>query len=213
MEVLSPYTGSIRDLFAAVSKGSINAFEQFFLSYKKEVYRTAYQMTHSADIAEDVSQNFFLNFWMERERLHNIQHPGAYIHRCLSNMALNVLRKKGYQDQYVRLSKLVEKDYTNNTQEALDLRQLQELVTEATAKLPLVKAKVFKMRNQEHLDYEEITAVLGISQRSAQTYYTEAARFIRLYIRKNHLGDGTMLVVIIMLLHSLEHSRNLCMAL
>jgi RNA polymerase sigma-70 factor (ECF subfamily) len=196
----------IKEVFLAVAKGRPEAFESFFELYKAKVYEVAYRMTKSADIAKDLSQNFFMDFWQNREKLSAVNEPGAYIHTSIYHLALRYLRLKGYEERYLDLVKLGTKNYSNDTEERIDLRQLQELLNLAIGQLPSIKATVFKMRYHEKMEYELIAADLGITLSTARSYFSDAIRSIREFVKQNHLLDPKLYAAALVVVQALEHA-------
>lgn len=96
----------LSELFYAISEGSEAAFAIFFDEYKQRIFSVAYKMTHSKEIAQDLSQNFFLKFWQNRQALTNVTYPGGYIHRSVYNMALNCLAQEANEERFRKLTEL-----------------------------------------------------------------------------------------------------------
>lgn len=101
---------NLAELFAAIAEGNEAAFAIFFDEYKQRVFSVAYKMTHSKEMAQDLSQNFFLKFWQNRQALANVTYPGGYIHRSVYNMALSYLEKGGSEELWRKLTQLGEKE-------------------------------------------------------------------------------------------------------
>jgi RNA polymerase sigma-70 factor (ECF subfamily) len=180
------------ELFAAIAEGNEAAFAIFFDEYKQRVFSVAYKMTHSKEIAQDLSQNFFLKFWQNRQALVNVTYPGGYIHRSVYNMALNYLAQEANEERFRKLTMLGKKEYSEITQESVDARQLISLINQAVSDLPLFQREVFRHRYHEQMEYADIAVQHKITVSTAKTYFKLALRHIREYITRAHWkGNGS----------------------
>lgn len=187
-----------RQLFAAIAQNDIDAFTRFFHLHKQRIIEVAYKMTRTKEISEELSQEFFLKLWDKREGLDKVDNPAAYIYMSVYYMAVNHLRRRGNEARILELKRMTEKDYNDDTRQRIDERQLRKQIAEASVQLPEVQRKVFELRYQEQISYEDISTMLGITKGTAQSYFHLAIKTIRETLDK-HRSDIGMLALAFML--------------
>ena len=74
-----------------IIKSDINEFEKLFRAYYEPLCRYAFQLVRDLDAAEEIVQEFFYNFWKNRETLEVKISLKAYIYRSIRNNSLRYL--------------------------------------------------------------------------------------------------------------------------
>lgn len=169
------------EIFMAIAEGDVKAFDTFYHAWRSKVFRVMFKMTRSVEVSQDLSQQFFIKFWIKRQTLSSLQAPEAYVFRSLYNMATDYLRSKGHEQRWQELDQLVMAEATNSTQERLDERQARLLIQEAIEALPDRQKMIVHLRH-EGVSYEAIAADMNISKGTAQNYYHEALKQLRRHI-------------------------------
>ncbi|GGH65723.1 RNA polymerase sigma-70 factor (ECF subfamily) [Filimonas zeae] len=187
-----------KQLLAGIAAGNADAFSRFFELHKKRVFGIAFKMTRSAESARELSQEFFLKLWEKKGDVVTVHNPGAYVYMSVYYLSIDFLRRKGNEQRVLELKKMVTRDYTNETQEWLDERQLLAYIQQAADKLTGQKKRVFEMRYVHQKSYEEIAEALKISKVSAHTYFYEALKVIRAYIDTALPGAGLLALYFIL---------------
>lgn len=190
---------SERQLLAAIADGNIEAFNEFFELHKERVFHAAFKMTRSAEVSEELSQEFFLKMWDKRAELVAVQNPGGYVYMSVYYMAIDYLRRKGNEARILELKRMASNDYSNDTQERVDERQLRGYIEKAAMQLPEMQQKVFKLRYHNQESYDDISAELGITRATAQSYFYQAIKFIREYIDSYVLPNAGMVALVFVL--------------
>lgn len=187
-----------KQLLVGIAAGDAGAFSRFFELHKRRVFGVAFKMTRSAEAARELSQEFFLKLWEKKGDMVNVHNPGAYVYMSVYYLSIDFLRRKGNEQRVMELKKIVTRDYTNETQEWLDERQLIAYIKQAAGRLTGQKKKVFEMRYVDQKSYEEIAEALKISKVSAHTYFYEALKIIRSYIDTALPGAGLLALYFIL---------------
>lgn len=201
----------VRALFLAMSEDNEHAFMDVFRLYRERVFNVAMRMANSEFVAKDLSQNFFLHLWLNRQKLPAVSTPGAYIHTMISNLAIDHLKKIGNYDRHLKLCALNNIDpCKNEVEEQIEVRQLKEvLVKLVSGKLHHRKAEVFRMRFHDEMSYEDISGRLNISVGVAKNYYSAALSFIKDFIEQQNVKEGNFstllksVSVLILIIHGL----------
>lgn len=170
-------------LFPAIAAGSIPAFSALFALLRKRVLALALAFTNCQQSAEDVSQTFFMKLWKNRQSLAHVDRPTIFLYRSVRNVSLDVLRKQAHKENYQRFIQLSHTNTPDSPEHRIREMQLKQLITEATAHLPSMKAEVFKLRFFSSFSYSEVATTLKINESSARIYYSHSIKFIRDYIK------------------------------
>lgn len=188
-------------LLEMIARGNEEAFSLFFERHKQTVFEVAFKMTRSIDMAQELSQDFFLKMWNKRQALTEVINPGAYLYMSIYYLSIDFLRRKGRDENRVEELRRMAGGivHNNDTQEKLDERQLRSYIDQAAARLPDLKKKVFEMRYKYQESYDDIAQALNISKGTAQVYFHNAVSFIRTYIDERTLPGAGILVAVLLL--------------
>ncbi|HWI63533.1 MAG TPA: sigma-70 family RNA polymerase sigma factor [Symbiobacteriaceae bacterium] len=111
-------------------QGDPEAFAQLYQRYARKVYRTALQLVHRKDLAEDITQEAFMTAFQE---IHRLRTPAAFrtwLYRILVSRATRLLRQEGGARRPLSLESLpdpVAAGQADLAEAAADLDQLAEL--------------------------------------------------------------------------------------
>lgn len=181
------------NLLIKLREGNEAAFIQIYNQYRRKVHTYAYQLSKSADTAEEIVQEVFIKIWHKKEQI-NVELPfEPYIRKITLNHVLNhlkkVAREKALQEQVF----LTIENSSNRTEEHLLEKELRQIYEQAIAQLPAQKKIIYQMSRVEELSHEEIAQKLSISKNTVKNHMVEASRFIREYVSKN----GSMICFIV----------------
>lgn len=148
-------------LLEAISKGDEKAFEIFFLHYYPQVKGFITGLLQSPEEAEDISQDIFLMLWSNRSSLNTINNFKSYL-----------LQQK-------QAEKIVSTPESNETDDKIQLRELELLVAMVVEKMPPQRKKIYKMSRESGMSSDEIAQTLGINKRTVENHLSQALTDIR----------------------------------
>jgi RNA polymerase sigma-70 factor (ECF subfamily) len=155
----------MRDLLTDVVDGNEWAFRQFYYDHFDRLYRFACSYLEVAEEAEEIVSDVFLNIWLKREQLSNIQNINTYLYTAVRNAALNCLKKKnsvgnGLKDQYLH----IKTDTATLLPDDILISKENELAMEkAVNHLPPACKMIFRLVREDGLKYREVADILDIS--------------------------------------------------
>lgn len=82
-----------------LQQGNIEAFKKCYQIYSRPVFNLSLRICLNHDIAEDITQDVFLEVFHKAEQLHNKALIGAWIRRITVNKTLNWLKKSSYVNE------------------------------------------------------------------------------------------------------------------
>lgn len=172
-------------LLIRLSEGDEIAFVKIYNQYRHKIFTYAWQLSKSADTAEEIVQEVFIRIWQKRAQINTELSFNAYIRKITLNHVLNhlkkVAREKSLQEEVFQLIE----HSTSRTEDKLLEKELRTIYTDAIARLPAQKKLIYQMSRTEELSHEEIALKLDISKNTVKNHMVEASRFIREYVRKN----------------------------
>lgn len=150
-----------------------------FRFYRDKVFNIACKLTGSREMADDIVQDIFLQVWLKRNIIAEVQHFKAY----LFTLSRNYIAR--YMKRNARLLFTTATGEEQVPEEPAD-RLLQEkeyagILHQAIARLPAQQAEVYRLSKQEGLKREEIAGIMGISPETVKAYQALAMRSIRAY--------------------------------
>ncbi|HZS09580.1 MAG TPA: sigma-70 family RNA polymerase sigma factor [Blastocatellia bacterium] len=149
-------------LLAEAGCGDEAAFRTLYERHRDAVFRFAFRLCHSAEIAEDITQDCFLGlvvrpqgFDPSRARLR------TYLYGAVRNQALKHFHRQGNE---VVMENPVEESEPAGGREALSRlldSELSDAVQRAIAALPLAQREAMILFEYEELSLAEIAEIVG----------------------------------------------------
>lgn len=165
----------------SVKEGAINGadFEVLFKNHFRELHAYAYSFLKDWDMAEEVVQTLFLKVW-ERGDLASITNSvKSYLYKSVYHDCLNHIRRKKVHSRYQELTIHTMPQETNNITDRLKLKEVENQLSNALAKLPEKCMTVFYMSRFEELKYQDIAKKLNISIKTVETQMVKALKILR----------------------------------
>ena len=166
------------DLLARLRAGDHAAFDAIFRQWYEPVVRSANRVLHDPGVAEELSQDVFLELWRRRESLAPDSSVAGSLMQAVRNRSLNHLRHLQVQQKsavYVEaLSEPTE--YADADTQA---GELQDAVRSAIDALPPRTREVFLMSRERNLRYSEIAEQLGVTVKAVEANMSRALRQLR----------------------------------
>jgi RNA polymerase sigma factor (sigma-70 family) len=142
----------------------VKDFNKIYEALFPIIFRVAYRIVGTADIAEDVTHDAFIKYYERKEPLPDLDQTKYWLIRVVKNLSLNYTKKRA------REKRAYEK-YRDNTyrhpESGEDITLKKEMskdVKEALDMLPENLRLVLVLKEYADLNYKEIGKVLGISE-------------------------------------------------
>lgn len=174
---MSESTNKKQNQVKAFSFEDENAFRVIFLNYFPRVKGFISHLVKNETVAEDLSQEIFINLWELRESLSGIQSFDAYIYRMAKNAILNNVKRDSYHEKYIRHELFKPEEFT--IEEEIFAREIQLLVELTVSKMPEQRKRIYTMSRQEGLKNEEIAGRLNITKKTVENHLNAALKDIK----------------------------------
>jgi len=173
-----------------IQGGDIREFERLFTKYYGPLCHHANKILKDMDMAEDLVQEFFYQFWKNREAFSLKLSLNGYLHRAIRNNALHYLEhravRKNYADQVARESREAVQE---KAQSDMELKDLGNIINETLEQMPERCSRIFRMNRFEGMKYREIAMHLSVSVKTVEADMGKALQLFRKSL-KEYISEG-----------------------
>jgi len=163
-----------------IQGGDIREFERLFANYYEPLVRHAAKIVKDFDTAEDLVQEFFYNFWKNRETISLKLSLNAYLYQAIRNNALHYLEHIAVTQSYADQLK---SNYQHVTpageQQEVELEELSKVIYATLQQMPERCSTIFRMNRFEGKKYKEIADILSISIKTVEADMGKALQLFR----------------------------------
>lgn len=137
------------------------------------------------DTSEDIVQEFFYNFWKNRESLSPKLSLNAYLYQSIRNNSLHYLQHLAVRETYAQhvLNDFDESVQAEN-EEGVEMKELNNVINATLKMMPERCSTVFRMNRFEGKKYREIAEILSISVKTVEADMGKALRFFRTSLKE-----------------------------
>jgi len=172
----SPYADcSDEELLALFRQGTTEAFGELVHRYEGELYGYLRRYTSDSDLAEDVFQNTFLQFYTKLHQFEAGRPVRPWLYAIATNQAIDALRR---QNRHAALRLYQENDEAANDEaapllslletrtpgplEQMQVAERQQYIRSSVDRLPEFLRQVVILAYYQSLKYKEIAEILDI---------------------------------------------------
>jgi len=169
-------------LVAKLKRGEQSALKALYEEHGKRVYALSYRLAGDAEIAEDITQEVFVQVW---QKIHNFRGDSKFstwLHSVASNVAISHMRKqKSWWRSWFGSDEQNETELANIavSDEASDFDLSRSGLDKHIANLPEQARMVFVLFAVEGWRHEEISKELKIAVGSSKAQYHRAKQLLQ----------------------------------
>lgn len=124
-------------LVERIQSGDLEAFEEFFNTYKRPVFTTALAITRDPFLAEEILQDCFVRAYRARHRLRTDRSPLPWLHRVTTNLCYSrIARRRLTMEPITSLISNRVADLTSRPDQAAESREIIDVLQRAIDSLP-----------------------------------------------------------------------------
>ncbi len=163
---------------ASVAEGSQEAFDALFRQYYGPVSNFIRSLVKQNSVAEDLTQDVFVNLWNSRHALGEVRYLNSYIYTSARNAVIDYMRRSHDTSRTMssEISELADGDLLDERYFALEKELLIRMAVE---NFPERRREIFRMSRFEGMSNEEIAETLGISKKTVENQINLATRDLR----------------------------------
>lgn len=165
-------------LKTALIQGDEAAFDIVFRMYYPKIKFFAARLCGDKAEAENIAQDIFMQLWIRRNQLIEIQNLENYIYVMTKNASFEIIRRSLQRQRIVQETASEEPD-DNIIDNELHYKELMDIVKEEIERMPAQRRRIFLMSRREGLSNEQIAQELGLSKRTVETHISLALQQLR----------------------------------
>lgn len=154
-------------------------FEQVYTEHFERMYRYAFSITKSKDLAEDVVEEVFLNIWEKQDGDQQIMEVERYLYVSVKHAALRMVSKNPHQFLYSDYQEAVQVADQIDPESILLHDELQQIINQAIESLSPHCRLVYDLIKNKGKSYQEVAEELGVSKKTLEGHISKALASIR----------------------------------
>jgi RNA polymerase sigma factor (sigma-70 family) len=182
------------ELVAQLQQGSEAAFRTLVERYQNRIYRTVLALLQSAEEAEDVAQEVFVEVYQTIGRFRGEAALSTWLYRLATSRALKHRQRARARKRFAYFTSLLGFDNQvlheppdhAHPQAQLEGQQQLALLLAHIARLPGQQQVAFTLRHEQELSYEEIAAVLNTTVPAVESLLFRARKTLRTHLSLRH---------------------------
>lgn len=172
-----------QELFQRIAEGNEAAFEELFLRYVPRIEPVIINITGTNAVLKDIVQEVFLQLWLNRHRLTEVEQPDNWIFRMTYNRSYTWVRSQLVRDKHLQLVTQDEKESSALVQpdEWVSFEETAVMVRQAIQALSPSAQRIFQLK-EAGMKIQEIAQEAGISTDGVKKSLYRSAQQIREYL-------------------------------
>ncbi|WP_100657877.1 RNA polymerase sigma factor [Alteromonas flava] len=162
-----------RDVISAAQQGSKEAYRKLYDAYVGRVYALCLRLTGERTMAEDATQEVFIQLWRKLENFNGQSKFSTWLHSVTSNITISYIRKqKGWWQRTFNIesSPVME----SQAEQSVDEVSLDKYIV----RLPERARHVFVLHALEGYRHEEIADMLDMAVGSSKAQFHRAKQLL-----------------------------------
>ncbi|MDJ1470490.1 MULTISPECIES: RNA polymerase sigma-70 factor [Xanthocytophaga] len=159
-----------------------DAFREVYKRHWRSVFLVAYKKLHDKELAEEFTQNLFVDVWEKRSE-NTIRQLPSYLFGALKFTIINYYKSQMVHEKYVSYKHGNNDSISHTTEELVMLADLSQAIEKGMALLPPKSREVFKLSRVEHFSVKEIASLLNISEKAVEYHITQSLKQIRVHLK------------------------------
>lgn len=176
--------GDEKDLLLKIADGDESAYTRLVRVYWKKVLQHALSFAKSYPVAEELTQDVFVQIWKNREKLAAIQSFDNYLFIVSKNLLISYIRKKLRTNAPIEAIEI--EDIKLNPENQYDVKEIHTIIMEGASLLQEPRRTVFLLSRIEGRDVDSIAKELAMSPRTIRWHLVQALNYLRVYIYHYH---------------------------
>lgn len=177
-----------------IAEGNETAFASLFNLYSTPLALIALRMLHNEPAKQEVMQEVFIKLWLNRDRLKEVQHPGAWLRKITIHECLQYLRKTSlYNSKLEGLNQ--EGTSFNQALNTISVKEIQHAVEQALQVMPPQRRTIYELSRGKGMATKEIAAQLDLSDGYVRNAISAALQTIRSFLPDSALLPATIILL------------------
>ncbi|SEN91489.1 RNA polymerase sigma-70 factor, ECF subfamily [bacterium A37T11] len=162
-----------------LQKGDETALAALYSEFAAILYNRIIKLVHLHEAAEEIVQDVFLNIWNQRHSMDTNTPVLAILMQSAKSLAINYYRKAIRDKQLREQLAVAGTECYDPLNDQLNFIETSAQVSEAIARLPEQRKKIFTYCKLEGNSYADAAQLFGISVGTVKDHMAKAVRFLR----------------------------------
>jgi RNA polymerase sigma factor (sigma-70 family) len=189
-----------KSIFCQVAEGDESAFGRLVEIYGPQLEQAVFRAIRNKEPLRDILQDVFLQIWLGREKLADLQDPRTWILKIAYYRSYTWLRNNRTRENVISTTDQPPETLSagNQVEELALFNETKRLINDAVDQLAPQTKRIFQLSRDEQLKIDEIAQLLGVSPQTVKNTLTKALKQVR-----EHLKQQGVLIPVAVLLISL----------
>lgn len=176
------------ELCRSLINGDERAFRKVFDRFHRKIFQFAFNFLKDKAQSEEIVQDTFLNFWLNRERLDPSQPIAPLLFTIARRSLVDAWRKATHSERFRQHVRQFMASVSNETEEQVMRNDLERITQEALRLLNQQQQQVFQLSRNDGLSYEEIAEQMQISKHTVKYHLVNALKILKAHFNKHGIG-------------------------
>lgn len=178
------------ELFEKLKDNDEMAFAEVYRRFEKFLLFNAYQILKDSELANDVLQDFFVDFWANKRYLKVKGNFRGYAYRAIRNNCIITLKMGKFREKAIALSAAHQEILTEPESYGgkSPYEDLLEKIPQLLATISAKQRQIVELYVMKGIKRKQAAAMMGISENSAKTHLAAAMKSLRLKMAGNLTG-------------------------
>ena len=168
-----------------IFKSKEQVFEERFLVYMDDIYRTALRLTRSKDDAEDLAQETFLKAFEAFSQGTQVSSPKAWLFKIMNNTFINQRTSLAGRAESISLDDMPEIPHSETPEDVLMLKTAGNRLSRALRSMPEEYRLALLLCDSEELRYSEIAEIMQCPVGTVRSRISRAREMVKAAIYEN----------------------------
>ena len=152
-----------------------------YQKYHRYLFALALKYLKDTHLAEDAVQHVFVKLWESTRDIHIEINLKNYLYTMTKNYILNFIRDHREMVSLNYVNAQVDVSGQEDIQQAMENRQMQDILYKGIEQLPPQKKEVCKRKLETDDSNQQIAEKMGISVHTVKSHYQESLKLLRGY--------------------------------
>ncbi|AGA78826.1 RNA polymerase sigma factor [Echinicola vietnamensis] len=163
------------ELLESIRNDDLRAFDQLYHQYWEVMYQAAVGRLKSQDLAQDVVQDIFIDFWNRRKSLDINVSLKAYL---LTAVKYKVFRKVDKLNRHEQLSASHLEELSASAS-FMEFEEIFDLIEVKLEQLAPMHHKIFRMNKMEGVSVREISEQVNMAPQSVHNVLSKTTKYLK----------------------------------
>lgn len=181
-------------LLLGIASGDELSYTKLVEKYWQKVLQHALSFVKSYPVAEELTQDIFIQIWEKRNKLSEVNSFENYLFIVSRNLIISHIRKKLTETDSLKDQKLQELFFKPDEQ--YEFQELVKILNEGAALLQEPRRSIFLLSRMEGKDTEYISKELGLATRTVRWHLLQALNFLRNHLHNQYIVSFITLILL-----------------